>query len=134
MILANTWLSKIRFWKRWTYQTPFNASSLTNMENGTIKAPDPSQRVPALELLPHSSTLQVSHLLRRPVQDGEYYDQNPLLTDAVILQVRLCNFLIHVNSPNTLEVRKYTVPCLSNSSGSWEPFLYSVIWNSWYQE
>ena len=57
------------------------------MENSTPKAPNPSQRALALKLLAHGEANYIPYV--KATHHPEYYDQNPLLTDAVILQACL---------------------------------------------
>ena len=86
------------------------------MEDGALKAPDPSQRVPVPGLLPHSTVSYVPYV--RPIRNSEYYDQNPLLTDAVILRVCLWLFL------STQRLTKYIgsvkIPYSVSLGSSWQ--------------
>jgi hypothetical protein len=72
------------------------------MENSTPKAPSPSQRAEVPKLLAHSEANYIPYV--RSIRHMEYYDLNPLLTDAVILQVYFNIFTISSYLLNPLAV------------------------------
>lgn len=101
------------------------------MADNLQNAPDPSQRAPVPKLLSQIEVDRVTHI--RPQRHTDYYDQNPLLSDAIILQVCLQPFLTPGNPQNTLAVWEHPFPDLPDPTGCWKPFFYGVICNSWYQ-
>jgi len=78
---------------------PSNASTSASMENNTFKAPDPSQGIfpPGFNVLSFTKPSYIS-LLRHE----EYFDENPLILDPVILQVCLVLHHIYADLPMSL--------------------------------